>query len=83
MEHVKEDAMKHYTQKSSHDHQEWLVDIFSSENKEELLFMKIKQQIIDSYNLEKKLATKMALDIVETLSALDVNTKALNDYILQ
>jgi hypothetical protein len=61
----------------------WLMDIFNTKSKEEMMLTRIKHQIVDKYNLEKSIAAQMALDIVDALSFLDINSSIVDEYILQ
>ena len=61
----------------------WLMDIFNTRSKEEMMLTRIKHQIVDKYNLEKSIAAQMAIDIVDALSFLDINSSMVDEYILQ
>jgi hypothetical protein len=47
------------------------------------LFLKIQSQLVHRYDVDPKLASEMAWDLVEVLSAIDGNVEILEKYFLQ
>lgn len=47
------------------------------------LFAKIQLQLVNSYSIDEKLASEMAWDLIEVLSAVDGDIEIFEKYFLQ
>jgi hypothetical protein len=58
-------------------------NFFKTKINETELFAKIQLQLVNSYSIDEKLASEMAWDLMEVLSAIDGDIDIFEKYFLQ
>ncbi|HXH30336.1 MAG TPA: hypothetical protein VNJ01_05965 [Bacteriovoracaceae bacterium] len=56
---------------------------FISQSKEKDLFARLQAELVVRYNVDSKLASEMASDLIEVLSAVDGDIDIFEKYFLQ
>lgn len=56
--------------------------IYSTHSNERELFNKLQQELVHRYNIDEKLASEMAFDLIDVLSAVDGDIDIFKKYFL-